>query len=575
MESSTKAASTEIGPAPDEPARTRRLVVLVPNSLAQLGNWSPLKKRLAMEEGYKPEEAHWLEFAHRANLWSTEALAAAAERLRGLIDAEWLHEGGFDDVVLVGHSRGGLIVREAYLLAAGVVPNQNASDWAGHVSRILLFASVNRGIDPEKKRLWAFANCLARLFPWLPDFMGLDAIRGSHFLANLRINWIRLFGALAAAQREGETWRDGRPKRPPLVVQLLGDRDGWVDPEDSKDVLAFKAGHNLSVPGANHENLYQLDQAPDPERRYTVLREGFVGEFPDRRPVASSARRVVFLLHGILASNVDAWIEELGRRILERGQDSTDVRRPTYGYLSAARFALPSVRRKNIPVFQDWYTEALAEHPTAEFDIIAHSNGTYIFGQTLMKTPGMRFANVVLAGSVLPTNFDWEKLKTGEQVGRVRNDRANRDWPVALLCNALSGLRMHDVGTGGFAGFKGYVIDEVAYYPGGHGMALKSDYQGLLVDFVFGGKLQKPDGLDEPPGYFFRMLSNAMPYVAVLLVLVGVAGLGWYIFQGWEPHPWRALGSATGLLAAYVILDIIPGPPPADREATRPGRSRA
>jgi pimeloyl-ACP methyl ester carboxylesterase len=556
MQSSTEAVPTEIGPAPDGPARPRRLVVLVPGFLADLGNWAPLKERLAKEEGYKPGEARWLDFAHGVRLLSTMTLDAVAERLRGRIDAEWLRAGGFDDVVLVGHSMGGLIARQAYLLAAAAVPGQQASDWAGHVSRIVLFASLNRGVDPKKKPLWGLANWLVRLIPVLPHFTGLDAIRGAYFLTNLRIYWIRLFGQLAAAQREGETWPDGRPVHPPLVVQVLGESDGWVDPEDSKDVLAFPTGHNLSVPDANHRNLYRLDQAPDPELRYAVLREGFVGVFQDSPPVASCVRRVVFLLHGIRASNVDDWIKELERRICERGQKSVVVNHPTYGYFTAARFALPSVRRKNIQLFQDWYTEALAEHATAEFDIIAHSNGTYMLGQALMKTPGMRFDNVALAGSVLPTNFPWGKLKGSKQVGRVRNDRANRDWPVALLCNALSGLRMYDVGTGGFAGFHGGATDEVAYYPGGHGMALKPDYQGLLVDFVFGGEVQEPDGLPRSPGYF-RMLSNAMPYVAVIMVLAAVAGLGWYIFQGWEPHWWRALGSVTGLLAAYVILDIL------------------
>jgi pimeloyl-ACP methyl ester carboxylesterase len=551
MQSTAEADPTEIGPV-----RPRRLIVLVPRFRGQLGNWTPLKQRLANEQGYRPEAACWLDFAHGVNLRSTEILDAVAERLRGRIEAEWLRAGGFDDVVLVGHSMGGLIVRQAYLLAAGAVPGQLASTWAGKVSRIVLFASLNRGVDPKKKPLWGLANWLVSLIRFLPHFTFLDAIRGASFLTNLRINWIRLFGELAAAQRQGKTWPDGRPVQPPLVVQLLGERDGLVDPEDSKDVLAFPSGHELSVPDANHRTLYRLDQVPDPDLRYAVLRAGFVGVFPDNPPVASSVRRVVFLLHGIRASNVDDWIKELRKRISERAHASTDVIKPDYGYFTAARFALPSVRRRNISVFQDLYTEALAAHPTAEFDIIAHSNGTYILGQALRKTPGMRFENVALAGSVLPTNFPWGELKRNNQVGRVRNDRANRDWPVALLCNALSGLNMRDVGTGGFAGFKGTATHEVAYYPGGHGMALKSDYQGLLVDFVFGGDVREPADLLESPGYF-RMLSNAMPYVAVLLVVAAVAGLGWYVFQGWEPHPWRALGSAAGLLAAYVILDII------------------
>src|SRR5262249_41117906 len=158
------------------------------------------------------------------------------------------------------------------------------------------------------------------------------------------------------------------------------------------------------------------------------------------------------------------------------------VLHPTYGNFTAARFALPGVRRKNIPIFQDWYTEALAKYPTAEFNVIAHSNGTYMLGRSLKKTPGMHFENVTLAGSVLPMRFPWDDLVANEQVGRVRNDRANRDWPVALLCNALRGLQMRDVGTAGFAGFKGQETYECAYYPGGHSKALDPEFQDYLVN---------------------------------------------------------------------------------------------
>src|SRR3954470_15453648 len=162
MQSGTEAAPTEIGPAPDGPARPRRLVVLVPglhgHGGGQLENWAPLEKRLAGEEGYKPAETRWIGFAHGVKRWGTEPIESVAERLRGRIDAEWLRAGGFDDVVLVGHSMGGLIVRQAYLLAAGAVPGQQASAWACRVRRIVLFASLNRGVDPKKKPQWGMAN---------------------------------------------------------------------------------------------------------------------------------------------------------------------------------------------------------------------------------------------------------------------------------------------------------------------------------------------------------------------------------------------------------------------------------
>ena len=76
------------------------------------------------------------------------------------------------------------------------------------------------------------------------------------------------------------------------------------------------------------------------------------------------------------------------------------------------------------------------------------------------------------------------------------------------------------------------------------------------MDFVFGGEVREPNGLPTTPGYF-RTLSNAMPYVAVLLVLAAGAGLLGYIFPGGTFNHWRALGSAAGLLATYVFLDVL------------------
>ncbi len=454
---------------------------------------------------------------------------------------------------------GGLVARQTYLLAAGAVPGESEQEWARRVVRIVLLASVNRGLDP-KRRLWIrMIAWTSRVLPFLPRLRAQDLLRGSRFLTNLRVNWIRHFGALAAASRRGERWPDGRPKRPPLVVQLLGSRDGIVRQEDSKDILAFPRGWYVDVPDAGHASLHRLDLAADPELRYAVLRQGFAGDFQEGGGRGAESgdgdpiRRVVFLLHGIRASNVDGWIKGLKDRILARDPSGTEVRRPTYGYFTAVRFALPSVRRRNIREFQDWYTEALAEHPGAEFDIVAHSNGTYLLGRSLLATPGMQFAHVALAGSVLPTSFPWDELKERGQVLQVRNDRARRDWPVALLCSLLRGLRMKDVGTGGFAGFTGHQTREVAYYPGGHGEALRPDYHDFLVEFLFDGTVREPAALPLSPGWF-RQLSDAMPYLAVLLVLVLAAGAGWLIADGRYA---QTLGLALALAGAYVILDVI------------------
>lgn len=543
----------------DQQSRPRRLVVLVPGFNGHSSKWKELRDKLAREPGYGPGETRWFPFNHGSTLLSFGGVRKVARKLRARIDAEWIRASGYEDVVLVGHSMGGPLVREAYVLAAQAVPGETASDWTQRVSRFVLFASINRGIDT--RRIWWLrpGAWLARNFPILSSFRFVDLYRGSAFLTNLRINWIRHFGALAAAQDAGEKWPDGHTKELPKVIQLLGTEDGLVSREDSKDVLALQGGHDLTVPDANHKDIYLFDNT-DADLRYAVLREAFCGEFASNQPAVASdrdVRHVIFLLHGIRASNVDDWIKDLEATITDRDSAHTIVKHPTYGYFTAARFTLPSVRRKNITIFQDWYTEVLAEHPTAEFSIIAHSNGTYILGHSLLATPGMRFTNVALAGSVLPRNF-WQRFngRLKDQVGRIRNHRANRDWPVALLCSALRGLLMRDIGTGGFAGFDGDSTDEVAYYAGGHGEALKPDHHPSLVDFVFGDEVDEPDSLQRDAGSF-RQLSNFAPYAAAVGVIVLAGTLLWYIFSGDGGELERGLLVGAAVAGLYVIFDIL------------------
>ena len=553
--------------APRHPSMTtrathpRRLVVLVPGFGGRCSLWAPLKQRLVDEApGFSKAEAQWLDFDHQATRGSVGRIDDLAKQLNARIHAQWLKDDGFDEVVLVGHSMGGSVARQAYLLAVGAVRGEDEVPWGRRVVRIVLLASINRGIETNRTLATRFLVWVARIVPFLPHLRAQDILRGSNFLTNLRIDWIRHFDALAAAQRCGERWPDETMKRPPLVIQILGSQDGMVHQDDSEDILAFPNGHYLKVPDADHASIYRIDLAAEPDLRFAVLKEGFAGTFPTAAAVTATRecdgnpiKRVIFLLHGIRASNVAQWISQLKERLEKRDPQHTAVMYPTYGYFTAARFVLPSVRRRNIRDFRDWYTEALAKYPNAEFSIIAHSNGTYILGQSLLVTPGMTFTHVALAGSVLPRSFSWSERMAAKQVVRVRNDRANRDVPVAILCNALRGLRMKDLGTGGFDGFHGGATDEVAYYPGGHSVALTPQFQASLVDFVFGEQAQKPKTLVPSPGYF-RQLSNAMPYLAWLLVLLLLGGAVWLIALGcWSVLLW----SLVVAVIVYIILDII------------------
>src|SRR5262249_19515860 len=147
------------------------------------------------------------------------------------------------------------------------------------------------------------------------------------------------------------------------------------------------------------------------------------------------------------------------------------IRRPEYGRVSARDFAMPKKRRAFVHLLQDIYSEELARNPHAHFDFLGHSNGTYMLGESLKKIPGMWFRHVLVAGSVLPTDYRWDEVKDErKQIEKVRSDRGRKDWPVAWLCSALRhGFLMSDVGTGGYDGFTKDSVYEERYHPGGHG----------------------------------------------------------------------------------------------------------
>jgi pimeloyl-ACP methyl ester carboxylesterase len=521
---------------------------MVPGITQTTREWSSLTDRLQTEQGYTSSEADWISFDGEVGLFSFGTTDNVARRLRSRIDQQWIKCGEYEDIVLIGHSLGGVLVRQAYLLACGADPRDGRnSQWSARVDRIVLFASINRGVR-DHTLIRRLALWLIRTLP-IPHLVIEDLLRGSDFIANLRINWIRHFADL----------KTGRDAKLPLV-QFVGDRDGIVSASDSDDLLAFKA-RPVDIPDARHADLYRIDKAKDPEGRYALIRTAFMAQ-PEEVLDASSLSAndpttIVFVLHGIMSANIVGWISDLESKL--SSYSNVKVVNPEYPYVSPLRFAIPQVRRKNIRFFQDLYSNVLAHHPTAEFNFIGHSNGTYILGQSLKHIPGMRFKNVVLAGSVLPTDYPWTQRIQDRQVQRIRNDRANRDIPVGLLCSALHyGLFMRDIGTGGYEGFNGASTQEVAYYSGGHGEAFRRDNLDNLIDFALAGNLRKlNDKLVREIGFSFRLVSRAMPYLTwIALLLIGFLGYGW-VFDHGQIHPVRLVWLAVISIALLVIADII------------------
>jgi pimeloyl-ACP methyl ester carboxylesterase len=518
-----------------------RLVVVVPAIQGRLTRWETLLTPLKAEAAL--EGSTWLLWDHFKGYGSVIDARSLARDLRARIDQEWISKGPFDDVILAGHSLGGLLVRQAYVMAqGGDVTTRQRSDWADRVSRIILLAGANRGVDPQRNLGMRFVAWSARAFTPLEKLLPCQLLRGSAFITNLRIQWIDLFARLG--------------KKAPVVVQLLGTLDRIVTRDDSIDVGQFPNGYYVDVPDASHDDLYRVDKAPDPKGRYALLRDAFIHSKPKMGTQHSvrGAAHVVFVLHGIRANN-RTWVEETINKMKLRSS-AVEAIGPGYKYFSALRFAIPMFRRRNLAWFQDAYSEALARNPGAKFSFIGHSNGTYLFGESLRKIPGMRFERAVLIGSVLPAEYDWREVFQRQQLRELRVDGSSHDWPVAWLCKGLRSLGMRDIGTGGYDGFvnmAGPEKKEFLWYHGDHSAPLDASNLDALAEYALTGTIVPPKQL-RADAKWFSIVSRAIGLMSPIVAVPAVLAVLWI---GWLAPPAVVLALIATAALGVIVLDVI------------------
>ncbi|MHC2566358.1 hypothetical protein [Bradyrhizobium liaoningense] len=519
----------------------RLLIAAVPGLSARHAPWERLRQELQQPGVFSDANVEWLYFNHKINLFSRVGLEEVARTFEAELLQKWLASGGFHEIVLIGHSLGALIARKAWLNA--VDPSQGddytGNAWGAKVSRFVLFAGLSRGIDTEKK---LYRRLESRLVEALPGrFTIEDCYRGSAFITNLRISWIRHLAKLPLDAQ-------------PITVQLLGPKDGIVTGADSIDLDAFPNTNHTYVPGAGHGDVHNLDQAVDPNARLKIFLEAFRRE----RPLMSSLlpeyenSRVLMIVHGIRASNIDDWVKNAKEFANQRWPDVV-AKSPTYLYLSALRFALPSVRKRYARFFRDFYSDEIAKHRKAQVSVLCHSNGTYSLGHCLTNFQSISVDRVCLAGSVLPTKYGWTELIKKKRVSAVRNDCATNDVPVAILCKALRAIGMKDVGTGGFDGFFGSNVQEVRYHSGGHDAMLSDANLISMLEFLLDNRSAQTPVPLKPDARRMRLWSNATPALAFCFILALAIGLVYCTIQfGW----YVAVGFLIVLAIVLFVLDI-------------------
>jgi len=512
------------------------------------------------------------------NIFSITPPILITKKLIKSIDDFWdaktkTNSEGYERIILIGTSTGGLLVRKVYILASGEqqdapfekeINNKKIRAWSSKVEKIILLAAINKGwgltkhLSFKNSLLFPLGLRIAGLFRIFFTFTIMGFRRGTPFVTELRAQWLFL-------QRKNKS--NNNQIKIPTTIQLLGSTDDLVPPEDNIDLISGSDFIYLDVPKSNHWSILKMDNSIDGKKRAEIfnlaLREDEkklleIQEIPsDLNNLVSpqpDVTDVIFVMHGIRDEGY--WTHKVARRIKTRAKEKAPnkifaTETSSYGYFPILHFLTISSREKKVQWLMEEYIEALAFYPNAKFSYVGHSNGTYLLAKALQTYECCRFKNVVFASSVVRSDYNWEDIKDKGKVENVLNFVATKDNVVAWAPYVFERFRILNLGGAGHVGFKSDEIHQIKYVKGGHSAPIGEDSWDTIADFIITGfpKTTNPDILSDQQPFIFKSLSILGQFgFFIILAIAMVSAIGYGL---WKLINFNMVGS---LLILFLVM---------------------
>lgn len=160
----------------------------------------------------------------------------------------------------------------------------------------------------------------------------------------------------------------------------------------------------------------------------------------------------VIAIHGIRTRG--AWQEQLQWLIDREYRVSVPLRNWKYGKITSAAL-IPSRQRALVHRFLDDVRKAeddlagvFADASVPPADVVAHSFGSWIVAHALQTEPELQLGRLVLVGSIVRPNWNWETPLARGQIQAVLNYCGDSDLPVKITERGIP-----DSGPSGVHGF--------------------------------------------------------------------------------------------------------------------------
>jgi pimeloyl-ACP methyl ester carboxylesterase len=551
----------------DQKNEIKYLVVIIHGYAGKTSSYSYMEKSIRS----KYENAKILIPRLQMGVFSNKDPNDIAIQILDLIDQK-MDEGEFDKIIIVGNSCGALIARKVYVCACGENVDVPFEDerlkkkrlWSTKVERIILLAGINRGWSKNSHlsvsvvllfNVGYFIFKLLALFKY--KLFIFKVRRGSPFVTMLRLQWLSMLENIPRKSIGNA-----------LVIQLLGTIDDLVSPDDNIDLVTGANFYYLDMPQSGHKNIILMNETkPGIERKKVFVNaltysaaelEALQIHSFEYQPLTKndSVTDVVFVIHGIRDGGY--WTRKIASKVQKKGAIKGRVfqtETSSYGYFPMLPFLLPSTRREKVEWLMDQYIENKAQYPNAEFSFVGHSNGTYLLAKALKDYPACKFKNVVFAGSVVSTKFDWPSLIETGRIEKIVNFIASADWVVAVFPNTFQKLRLQDLGSAGHNGFSSLSAEsQLSCIQGNHGAGVGEGLWDHIADFIVTGAMPdfKSNTLVKQNG-FVKLLGHISPLIFCLIIVVLIS-IEWIIWHSNIDTTWKIFLMLTYPVVVWKVI---------------------
>lgn len=199
---------------------------------------------------------------------------------------------------------------------------------------------------------------------------------------------------------------------------------------------ATPVGQKLQVVGEWADEV-SVGGAPSDQAHTALIIRDLCKEFST---FAVEPMRTIVVIHGI--RDRGAWMEMVRAQLTDQ---DTFVQPTDFDWVDAGRFMCGLFVGRIIKRVTDRIRDAHADHG-GELIIIAHSFGTYLTSQILLKNPDIRCSKIIFCGAVISKDFEFRHLT---QKPLIVNECGDRDiYPI--LAHGFSVWKMYgDTGVSG------------------------------------------------------------------------------------------------------------------------------